>query len=138
MENLTDMEKRFPIIDGPSIPWNMIAPHETQAFTNHRQSLERLATRGGLSMSEAVAVLEDCKWNERSQVDARFRLTQLVDHFEGGLLNQKIAGLESVIDMAILRLGGEVDGVPTHRHNFLQRIDQLVEKETTFKNYRNL
>jgi hypothetical protein len=40
-----------------SLPWEMIAPHEAQAVTNHGQSLERLAQRGGLSASEALAVL---------------------------------------------------------------------------------
>jgi hypothetical protein len=40
-----------------TLPWAMIAPHEAQAQENHRQSLERLAERGGLSASEAWAVM---------------------------------------------------------------------------------
>jgi hypothetical protein len=41
-----------------SIPWAMIAPHESQAMRNHcSQDLEALARRGGLSCGEAVAVL---------------------------------------------------------------------------------
>jgi hypothetical protein len=39
------------------IPWSMIAPHEAQAMANHGQSLEKLASRGGLDPIEAVAVL---------------------------------------------------------------------------------
>ena len=38
-------------------------------------------------------------------------------------------GSEAVIHMAIARLGGLVEGLPTHRGNFLQRIDELVAKE---------
>lgn len=41
------------------LPWDMIADHEKQAQNNHSQTLARLAERGGLSASEAVAVLED-------------------------------------------------------------------------------
>lgn len=126
-------ERRFPIIDGPTIPWDMIAPHERQAKINHDgQTLERLAARGGLSMEEAVAVLEGTTWRDRNRVVARFRLTQLVYAFEGGLLVQKIAGLESVIARAVRRLGGEVDGHPTDRYNFLKRIDELVAIEKMY------
>lgn len=57
---LSNLTRRFPIQDGPSIPWWIIAPHEKQAIKNHGgQTLERLAERGGLSPSEALAVLED-------------------------------------------------------------------------------
>ena len=38
-------------------------------------------------------------------------------------------GSEAVIHMAIARMGGLVEGRPTHRGNFLQRIDELVRKE---------
>lgn len=43
------------------IPWEVIADHEKQAMINHGQTLERLAERGGLDYSEALAVLEDRK-----------------------------------------------------------------------------
>lgn len=49
--------RRFPLQEGPSLPWEMIAPYEAQAQANHGQSLERLAERGGLSPGEALAVL---------------------------------------------------------------------------------
>ena len=58
---------RFPIQGGPSIPWDMIAPHETQCVRNHGQSLERLAERGGLSPSEALAILDDENWFTQSK-----------------------------------------------------------------------
>ncbi len=57
---LSNLTRRFPIQGGPSIPWWIIAPHEKQALRNHGgQTLERLAERGGLGPSEALAVLED-------------------------------------------------------------------------------
>ena len=57
--------REFPIIRMKkghlgSIPWDMIAPHEAQARTNHcGQSLEQLASLSGLSAKEALAVLEN-------------------------------------------------------------------------------
>lgn len=42
-----------------NIPWALIQPYEEQAKKNHSQSLSRLAERGGLAPSEAVAVLEN-------------------------------------------------------------------------------
>jgi hypothetical protein len=33
--------------------------------------------------------------------------------------------LRAVVSMAVARLGGEVEGRPTHAGNFLQRIDEL-------------
>lgn len=54
--------RMFPIMSGPAIPWAVIAPCEKQADRNHGQTLERLAERGGLCPSEAVAVLDSRKW----------------------------------------------------------------------------
>lgn len=48
-----------------SIPWELIAPHERQALRNHDQNLETLASRGGLSPCEAVAILEDADYRKR-------------------------------------------------------------------------
>lgn len=50
-----------------TIPWDFIAPHEQQAQKNHRQSLERLAERGGLSWCEALAVVTDKDWKPDRQ-----------------------------------------------------------------------
>jgi len=59
-----DLEgRRFPIQGGPSIPWSMIGPHDRQCRENHeRQSLVDMRRRGGLSPSEALAVLDDESW----------------------------------------------------------------------------
>lgn len=44
------------------IPFAMIEPHEAQALRNHGQTLERLAQRGGLAASEAVAIMKGLRW----------------------------------------------------------------------------
>ncbi len=64
---MTDPERRFPVIQtwgrddtgamcslGPrSVPWEVIGPHRKQAERNHcGQTLEELASRGGLSPME--------------------------------------------------------------------------------------
>lgn len=64
------IQRRFPIMDGPSIPWSVIAPHEAQAQRNHDQTLELLAQRGGLGAIEAVAVLEDQAYPRGRDVQA--------------------------------------------------------------------
>ncbi|RLC85428.1 MAG: hypothetical protein DRJ03_11630 [Chloroflexi bacterium] len=52
------IEKRFPILNGPSLPWAMVEPCANQVKKNHKQTLKRLAERGGLSPSEMVCALE--------------------------------------------------------------------------------
>ena len=79
--------ERFPILNDAEIkwiPWRMVLPHERQAMANHsQQTLERLAYRGGLSVCEAVAVLEDRRWHRMEEADARARLKALVEaHIE--------------------------------------------------------
>jgi hypothetical protein len=41
-------------------------------------------------------------------------------------------GSEAVLHMAVARLGGEVEGHPTARHNFLQRVDELRDVERKY------
>jgi hypothetical protein len=66
--------KPFKILGRPlpgglrTIPWDLIAPHERQAKKNHSQSLERLNERGGLSIHELYAVLNDLPWRQVSQL----------------------------------------------------------------------
>lgn len=61
-----------------SIPWAVIAPHERQADRNHGQTLKQLASRGGLSACEAVAVLEDRDWTRMTDEAAVARLLEFV------------------------------------------------------------
>ena len=45
-------------------------------------------------------------------------------------LERRVEELDGVLSMAVLRLGGKVEGRKTHRGNFLQRIDQLKQLES--------
>lgn len=45
-----------------ALPWRMMAMHEAQARKNHDQTLEVLASRGGLGIAEAVCVLLGLRW----------------------------------------------------------------------------
>ncbi len=60
------------------IPWPLIVAHGIQAQRNHGQSLRRLAERGGVSVTEAVAVLEDRPWKPMDDVEAIKRLGELM------------------------------------------------------------
>ncbi|MGE0853325.1 MAG: hypothetical protein AB7O44_27560 [Hyphomicrobiaceae bacterium] len=73
-----DAGRVFPIMNiMASIPWALIAMHEKQAIANHGQSLEMLASRGGLSTCEALAVIEDRPWRVMDQMEAAHRLQVL-------------------------------------------------------------
>lgn len=82
-------ERRFPIMDSTDgrasrpvkwhVPWALLAAHEAQAFANHCQSLEALASRGGLAPCEALAVIEDRRWQRMDKVEARKRLKALAE-----------------------------------------------------------
>lgn len=60
------------------LPWDVIAPHEAQAQRNHYQTLDRLRERGGLSVSEALAILEDRPWRNMDATKALTRITDIV------------------------------------------------------------
>ena len=60
---------QFPVfLDDPYsnptyVPWEFMRPHEVWARRNHgQQTLARLAERGGLSVAEAIAILEGIAW----------------------------------------------------------------------------
>ena len=84
---------QFPILRTPSrsvnnlgrvreVPWEMILPHEGQAVRNHYgQSLEFIASRGGLSPREAVAVLKDIVVKDIVEEQAESELVTLVNAF---------------------------------------------------------
>ena len=83
------MREYMPILQNPEftqLSWSLIAPHEQQAMANYHQSLEKLASCGGLSFCEAAAILEDRRWskivwpagNERPEDPARAYLERLI------------------------------------------------------------
>ena len=52
-----------------SIPWALLEPFEAQAKANHGQSLETLASRGGLSPTEALAIIQGRRLFEVDHTD---------------------------------------------------------------------
>ena len=76
----------FPILKDPSIraiPWAVIRPHEKQAMRNHGgQTLNRLAERGGLDVTEAVSVLMDQRYTRFVASWARAKLMAMVWAYE--------------------------------------------------------
>lgn len=61
-----------------AIPWAMLEPHEEQALSNHGQSLEELAKRGGMSPSEMLAVLDNHQWKKMPELTALLELEERV------------------------------------------------------------
>ena len=78
----------FPIMKSDlfrAVPWFLMELHKKQADTNHGQTLERLAERGGLCPSEALAVLEDRSWTSIETPLADVMLLKLVQERYIGL-----------------------------------------------------
>lgn len=66
-----------------ALPWALLEPHERQARHNHGQSLKGLASRGGLSHCEAVAVLEDREWRKMPLPEANAKLAAAIRALSG-------------------------------------------------------
>jgi len=127
--------KRFPIMSGPSIPWEMIAPYEGQALANHGQSLEDLARRGGLDPAEALAVLSCLKWRDspwsnpvvRNSPAPLEELERRRAEFEGP--RERISQLEAALrdkDLALAETGALV----LNHEGHISRLDAELEKLT--------
>lgn len=63
--------KQFPIQDGPSVPWSVMAPHEAMSQSNHGQSLKRVAERGGFWCAEAWCIVNGIPLHEIMHNDNR-------------------------------------------------------------------
>ena len=66
-----DNMKTFPILSEfhgwrKEVPFDFVAPHESQAKRNHSQSLKKLAERGGLSPVELYAVIRGLDWTKEN------------------------------------------------------------------------
>ena len=80
-----DNNELFPILGTKPkeyIPWECIQPHEEQALKNHGQTLKRLAERGGLDWTEALAVLEDRKWIRMDESEAKEKVLEITEQKE--------------------------------------------------------
>ncbi len=62
-----------------TVPWALVQQHEERAMLNHgQQNLATLAQRGGLCVSELVAVLENRRFQEMDAMPAVFALQRLL------------------------------------------------------------
>lgn len=80
-----EAERLFPVLHGHkykdcprAIPWRLLVPHAAQAAANHSQSLETLASRGGLAPCEIVAVFENRRHRRMVPAEAVARLREIV------------------------------------------------------------
>lgn len=59
--------RKFPIMghsEIKSVPWWLAETAQGQLYRNHRQSVERLAQRGGLDIFELAGALTGRKWSQ--------------------------------------------------------------------------
>ena len=56
------MRTEMPIQGGKllkAVPWNVVKDHEARAMSNHSQTLDRLAQRGGMDPVEMLKIIQD-------------------------------------------------------------------------------
>lgn len=93
--NQADMSKKegrydpYPILGSRPqqyIPRGLLMTHEGQAWENHGQSLTQLAQRGGLSWTEALAIIEGKNWRDAKHDEnaAEVIVRKMVDEFMKG------------------------------------------------------
>lgn len=74
--------KMFPAL---FIPWGLIATHDAQAKKNHAgQDLSKLASRGGLSACEAIAIIQDRDWTAMDDQLAHKQLAKMISDYDTG------------------------------------------------------
>jgi hypothetical protein len=71
--------KGFPVLgsQGAIVDWQFVHDHGKQANDNHRQSVERLAERGGLSWCELHAVVHNRKYEKIDTNEAMLAVRSL-------------------------------------------------------------
>jgi len=78
----------------------------------------------------ALPELSDAaKWHIDRIRNYHLALTEREDQLRQAISERNLA--HGMLAMNVARLGGSVEGKPTDKHNFLQRVDELVEKEKT-------
>lgn len=111
-------QRRFPIMDGPDVPWEVMAPHKSMCQRN--QSVEELARRGGLTSGEAWCVVSgityslpsESQWQEW-QDNWRQYAERINTHYERiADLQRQVEKLQEFKDYTHFRL--DEMGIPTH------------------------
>lgn len=54
----------YPIQNGPSVPWEVMLPHESISQKNHGQSIGEIARRGGFGCAEAYCIVNDIEHSD--------------------------------------------------------------------------
>ena len=103
-------KRHFPIQDGPSVPWAVMAPHEAAAMQNHSQSLDTLARRGGLAASEAWCVVKNVRrtgleskedWIKWTEAWSAFAERINLGYEEADALKAKLAASEQRLEQLV-------------------------------------
>ena len=85
---LLDYQERKMLVElgcPQAVPWSVVAPFQERAQLNHDQTLERLAERGGLGVSELLSLLCDQRLDfNRTERASLPRLLELLDSAEAG------------------------------------------------------
>ena len=87
---VSEKMRRYPVHSSDrrqleSVPWAMLEEHAYQVESNHGQTLERLAERGGLGLTEIVAAVEGKRLRDvrgMSEDSALERVRELVFDWE--------------------------------------------------------
>jgi hypothetical protein len=109
-------DRRFPIQNGPSIPWEIIADCEAQARINHDQSIEQLSSRGGLSPGEAVAVLMGKRYKE------------VWPHGEGGTVVATLLNLVKERSATRVESKSVAEAIKEGRQTALDQVHRVVDQ----------
>jgi hypothetical protein len=106
--------RRFPIMGGPSVPWELVAPYEVQAKQNHDQTLERLAERGGLAPNELWCVVKGLPWRVVREVPEASALAWLkgwLSEHEGVVaeVKQSFDEEEQFLERLLVEIGDRIE-----------------------------
>lgn len=144
MKNLDELFERVRRWDGA--PLTMNRPEDERPTAEARtaflvKDLTAALTEGVDELRQVTEELEAYRQAEREKgPEGEERVSRVRQSFErltylrkqNERLTLKSQGDDAVLAMTVDRLGGEVEGRPTIRLNFLQRIDQLVEVEKLY------
>lgn len=77
-----DDDARKLIGPAPYVPWGLVKEHEARALKTHDQDIATLHRRGGLSLAELVAVIEDRAWKSMDTMTALAALARHIAEYE--------------------------------------------------------
>ena len=118
----------FPIkndLEIKEIPWAVLKPHELQALRNHAQGLDRLASKGGVTPCEAVAIIEGRPWHRMPFGEARDTLMGYVRKAMGEMPTDiKRDPIREALELVRNMRDGRADKA---KHNF-NKLEILLER----------